>query len=108
TKSGRAESLPSPPQRGRGLPEPTYYRARRKVTRSCFSADVNWSSRTRLKNSTVSSRVSSRPSWRYGGESLTPRSGKVLIGPSDGGLRALAIGGLEKRSGFRLGIDRSV
>ena len=38
-------------------------------------------SRIRLKNSTVSSSVSSRPSWKYGGDSLMPRSGNVLIGP---------------------------
>jgi hypothetical protein len=40
------------------------YRARRNATRSCFSCDVSLSPRTRLKNSTVSSRVSKRSSCR--------------------------------------------
>ena len=52
-----------------------------KATRSRFSSGVRWSARTRLKNSTVSSRVKHRPSWRYGGLSLMPRSANVLIGP---------------------------
>ena len=50
---------------------------------------VSFVPRTRLKNSTVSSSVSSRPSCRYGGESLMPRSGKVLIGPSALAMRPL-------------------
>jgi hypothetical protein len=40
------------------------YSARRKNTRSRFSLAVNCSCRIRLKNSTVSSRVGSRPSWK--------------------------------------------
>ena len=43
---------------------PVGYRARRKATRSCFSAAVSGMPSTRLKNSTVSSSVSSRPSCR--------------------------------------------
>ena len=54
-----------------------------------FSSSVSLSSRIRLKNSTVSSSVSSRPSCRYGGESLMPRSGNVLIGPSADGHAAV-------------------
>ena len=46
-----------------------------------FFLVVSFSSRIRLKNSTVSSSVSSRPSWKYGGESLMPRRVNVLIGP---------------------------
>ena len=64
-------------------------RHRRNATRSAFSSGANFSSSTRLKNSTVSSSVSSRSSCRYGGESLMPRSGKVLIGPSARGLAAV-------------------
>ena len=58
------------------------YNARMKTTRSLFSCFVSFTSSTRLKNSTVSSSVSSRPLCKYGGESLTPRKGNVLIGPS--------------------------
>lgn len=54
---------------------------RRNATKSVFSAVVRFSSSTRLKNSTVSSSVNSRPSCRYGGDSLIPRSGNVLIAP---------------------------
>ncbi len=56
----------------------------RNATRSFFSSSVSFVSRIRLKNSTVSSSVSSRPSCKYGGVSLMPRSGNVLIGPSLG------------------------
>ena len=59
-------------------------------------AAVSFSSSTRLKNSTVSSSVSSRPSCRYGGESLMPRSGKVLIGPSAAAIRPLIVIRLEE------------
>ena len=38
------------------------YSARRKATRSAFSRSVNRSSTIKLKNSTVSSKVSRRPS----------------------------------------------
>ena len=41
-----------------------------KATRSCFSAFDSFVPRTTLKNSTVSSSVSSRPSCRYGGVSF--------------------------------------
>ena len=40
------------------------------ATRSAFSWSVSWCPSTRLKNSTVSSSVSSRPSCRYGGTLL--------------------------------------
>src|SRR4029078_12739286 len=60
---------------------------RMKVTRSCFSSPESFSSKTRLKNSTVSSSVRHRPSCRYGGLSLMPRSVKLLIGPSPGSFR---------------------
>jgi hypothetical protein len=68
------------------------YKARRNASRSCFSCAVRRVPRMRLKNSTVSSSVSRRPSCRYGGESLIPHSGNVLIGPS-----ALAISPLDHR-----------
>src|SRR4029450_11332923 len=58
------------------------YSWRRKATRAAFSRAGSCTPRTGLKNSTVSSSVSSRPSCRYGGESLMPRRVKVLIGPS--------------------------
>lgn len=58
------------------------YKHRKKATRWLFSWSLSFSVSTRLKNSTVSSSVSSRPSWWYGGESLMPRSVNVLIGPS--------------------------
>ena len=64
------------------------------ATRSAFSSAVSFSPSTRLKNSTVSSSVSSRPSCRYGGESLMPRSGNVLIGPSPTAVRPLTFCGL--------------
>src|SRR5262249_37084608 len=54
---------------------------RKKATTAFFSWASSFSSSTRLKNSTASSKVGSRPSWKYGGDSLMPRSGKVLIGP---------------------------
>src|ERR1700688_4363105 len=60
----------------------TTYNCRMNSTRLCFSSAVSFSSRTRLKNSTVSSSVKSRPSWKYGGLSLIPRSVNALIGPS--------------------------
>ena len=41
-----------------------FYRTLRKSTRSLFSCSVSLSSWTKLKNSTVSSRVSNRLSWR--------------------------------------------
>jgi len=72
----------------------TRQRARRNCTRSCFSFGVSLVSRTRLKNSTVSSRVKSRPSCRYGGESFMPRKGNVLIGPSALASMPLIISGL--------------
>src|SRR5215510_5121328 len=59
-----------------------HYSWRRKATRAVFSRGVSCTPRTRLKNSTVSSSVRSRPSCRYGGESLIPRRVKVLMGPS--------------------------
>ena len=62
---------------------PKSYKVRRKATTSAFSCPVNFRSSTRLKYSTVSSSVSSRPSCKYGGVSFIPRSGKVFIGPSD-------------------------
>src|SRR5436190_17002983 len=57
------------------------YRHRINATMSLFSSADNFVLSTILKNSTVSSRVSNRPSCRYGGESLIPRRGNVLIGP---------------------------
>src|SRR5208283_1731566 len=42
----------------------TTYNCRMNSTRLCFSSGVSLSSRIRLKNSTVSSSVNSRPSWR--------------------------------------------
>ena len=54
---------------------------RMNATRSVFSSLVSFSPKTRLKNSAVSSSVRHRPSCRYGGLSLMPRSVKVLIGP---------------------------
>jgi len=53
---------------------------RKNATRSLFSCVLSLVPRIRLKYSTVSSSVKSRPSWRYDGVSLTPRSGKVLMG----------------------------
>jgi len=47
------------------------------ATRSFFSCAVSLSCRTMLKNSTVSSSVSNRPSCIYGGLSLIPRSVNV-------------------------------
>ena len=41
---------------------------------------MSFNSDTILKNSTVSSRVGSRPSWKYGGI-LIPRRTNVLMGP---------------------------
>src|SRR5207245_4861311 len=41
----------------------TRHSARRNATRSSFSSAVSCAPRTRLKNSTVSSRVNRRPSW---------------------------------------------
>ena len=40
------------------------YSVRMNVTRSCFSCSVSFVSRIRLKNSTVSSNVSNRPSCK--------------------------------------------
>jgi len=40
------------------------YNTRRNATRSPFSSALRFVSRMRLKNSTVSSRVNKRPSWR--------------------------------------------
>ena len=65
---------------------------------SFFSCGTSFSPSTRLKNSTVSSSVSRRSSCRYGGESLMPRSGKVLIGPSADALRPLIVTSLKNRS----------
>jgi hypothetical protein len=48
---------------------------RMKATRSFFSSGESFSSMIRLKNSTVSSRVSSLPPWKKGGDSLMPRGG---------------------------------
>jgi sterol desaturase/sphingolipid hydroxylase (fatty acid hydroxylase superfamily) len=48
----------------RRWPQRPSYKARMEATRSRFSAAVSLVSRTRLKNSTESSRVRSRPSWR--------------------------------------------
>src|SRR5438132_2099073 len=53
-----------------------------KATSAAFSRGVSCTPRTTLKNSTVSSSVKRRPSCIDGGESLIPRSVKVLIGPS--------------------------
>jgi hypothetical protein len=47
-------------------------------------------------------------SCMYGGESLTPRSGNVLIGPSPVSHRPLIIAGLKKRSILRSCIRLSV
>jgi len=58
------------------------YNCLRKATRSFFSCAFMLICSTKLKNSTVSSSVSKRPSCKYGGESLIPRKGNVLIGPS--------------------------
>ena len=49
------------------------------VMRSAFSSGFKPSARTVLKNSTVSSSVSNRPSCGYGGESLIPRNGDVMM-----------------------------
>src|SRR5262249_2698439 len=54
-----------------GVPD---HRQRMNATRSFFSSSDSFSTRTMLKNSTVSSRVRQRPSCRYGGLSLMPRS----------------------------------
>ena len=79
------------------------YSARRNATRSCLLLRRSAScSSTRLKNSTVSSSVSSRPSCRYGGESLMPRSGKVLIGPSADGHAAVDHLRLEEALGLQV------
>ena len=51
------------------------------ATSAFFSCASSFVSRIRLKNSTVSSKVNKRPSCRYGGLSLMPRNGNVLIGP---------------------------
>ena len=45
---------------------------------------------------------------KYGGESLMPRSGKVLIGPSAVAMRPRMVCGLKKRSTFKLCIRLSV
>src|SRR5438309_1066010 len=84
------------------------YSCRMKATRSAFSCLSRWSSKTKLKNSTVSSKVNNRPSCKYGGESLTPRSGNVLIKPSTDAIRLLTICGLKNRSVFRSCISPSV
>src|SRR5450432_2877132 len=89
-------------------PEMAAYSARMKATRSFFSCSINFNSNTRLKNSTVSSSVSNRSSCRYGGESLMPRSGKVLIGPSADALRPLMVTSLKNRSTFKLCMRLSV
>src|SRR5262245_40492370 len=64
---------------------------RMNATRAAFSSCESFASRIRLKNSTVSSSVSSRPSWKYGGDSLIPRSGNVLIGPCAVATRPLMV-----------------
>src|SRR5262245_60926847 len=51
------------------------------ATSGFFSSAVSFNSSTRLKDSAVSSSVKSRTSWREGGDSLIPRSVKVLSGP---------------------------
>src|ERR1700730_5121851 len=84
------------------------YRVRRNATRSRFSSPVNFVPSTRLKNSTVSSSFSRRPSCIYGGESLMPRSGKVFTAPSPTSLNPLIIVGLKKRSILRSCIRVSV
>src|SRR5262249_44829813 len=102
------------PDYGRKFPTATVferlfrYSASRNDTRSCFSALVSFSRSTRLKNSTVSSSVKSRSSCRYGGVSLIPRRGKVLIGPSAEALRPLIVVSLKNRSARRLCIRLSV
>src|SRR5690606_4383050 len=53
--------------RMRGAASPRPHSASMKATRSCFSSAVSFRPSTRLKNSTVSSSVSSRSSCRYGG-----------------------------------------
>ena len=73
-----------------------------KATRSCFSAFVSFVPRTTLKNSTVSSSVSRRPSCRYGGVSLIPRSGNVLILPSVHGHVVLDHLRLEEAAGLQI------
>ena len=67
---------------------------RMNAVNSSFSSLLNFSSRIRLKNSTVSSNVIRRPSCRYGGVSLMPRNGKVLMGPSADASMPLIICGL--------------
>src|SRR5437762_8155090 len=54
------------------------YRHFKNATRSCFSSSLRPVSNTRLKNSTTSSSVSSRPSCKYGGDSSIPRNVNVL------------------------------
>src|SRR5262245_47138522 len=80
----------------------------KNATKSFFSSSVSFVSSTKLKNSTTSSSVSKRPSCRYGGLSLIPRSGNVLIGPSMLALRPSTVIGLKNRSVFRLCIVLSV
>src|SRR5665213_2212391 len=80
----------------------------RKATTSLFSSALILVPRIRLKNSTVSSSVSNLPSWRYGGESLIPRKGNVLIGPSAPAIRPLIILALKNRSVCRLCMVLSV
>ena len=79
-----------------------HYRQRRNATKSFFSCSVSFVSRTRLWNSTVSSRVRSRPSCRYGGVSLMPRSGNVLIDPSPTGHAAVVHLRLEEPLGVQV------
>src|SRR5471032_337096 len=67
--------------------------ARRNATRSRFSCAVSRIPRIKLKDSTVSSSVIRRPSCRYGGESLIPRSAGVLIEPSPTALMPLIVAG---------------
>ncbi len=61
---------------------PQAYSTRRNAVTSLFSSAVSCTPKIRVKNSTVSSKVGRRPSWKCGGESLIPRREKVLAQPS--------------------------
>src|ERR1700722_9186294 len=80
------------------LDGPHDHNCRMNATSCFFSSAVNFVSRIRLKNSTVSSSVNKRPSCKYGGDSLMPRRGNVLIVPSFVANRPLIMCGLKKRS----------
>ena len=66
--TGHVRLLPTPPEAAShldcGLALNVSYSCRKNATRSFFSSLVSFVSRTRLKNSTASSSVKSRPSWK--------------------------------------------